>query len=73
MSDADIELALAAGTYGGAAVLGIEDYGLRVGAPADLFTVDAETPAAAVVSVPTRKLVVKRGRVVARDGRLSAG
>ncbi|MFE3052059.1 amidohydrolase [Nocardia sp. NPDC059239] len=73
VSDADIELALAAGTYGGAAVLGIEDYGLRVGAPADLFTVDAETPAAAVVSVPTRKLVVKRGRVVARDGRLSAG
>ncbi|MET8425759.1 amidohydrolase [Nocardia sp. NPDC004860] len=72
VSDADIELALAAGTYGGAAVLGIEDYGLRVGAPADLFTVDAETPAAAVVSVPTRKLVVKRGRVVARDGRLSA-
>ncbi|MEV6097463.1 amidohydrolase [Nocardia sp. NPDC051981] len=73
VSDADIELALAAGTYGGAAVLGIEDYGLRVGAPADLFTVDAETPAAAVVSVPTRKLVVKRGRVVARDGRLSVG
>ncbi|MGW4119385.1 amidohydrolase [Nocardia sp. NPDC004711] len=73
VSDADIELALAAGTYGGAAVLGIEDYGLRVGAPADLFTVDAETPAAAVVSVPTRKLVVKRGRVVARAGRLSAG
>ncbi|MFE3226276.1 amidohydrolase [Nocardia sp. NPDC059228] len=72
VSDADIELALAAGTYGGAAVLGIEDYGLRVGAPADLFTVDAETPAAAVVSVPIRKLVVKRGRVVARDGRLSA-
>ncbi|MFD6354440.1 amidohydrolase [Nocardia tengchongensis] len=70
VADAEIELALAAGTYGGAALLGIEDYGLRVGAAADLFTVDAETPAAAVVSVPPRALVVKHGRVVARHGSL---
>ncbi|MFE3028171.1 amidohydrolase family protein, partial [Nocardia tengchongensis] len=71
VADEEIELALVAGTYGGAALLGIEDYGLRVGAAADLFTVDAETPAAAVVSVPPRALVVKRGRVVARHGSLA--
>ncbi|WP_405493322.1 amidohydrolase [Nocardia sp. NBC_00511] len=70
VADAEIELALEAGTYGGAALLGVADYGLAVGAQADLFAVSAETPAAAVVSVPVRSLVVKRGRIVARDGRL---
>ncbi|MBB5918360.1 cytosine deaminase [Nocardia transvalensis] len=68
VADSEIELALAAGTYGGARVLGLERYGLEVGAPADLFAVDAETPGAAVVSVPERRLVLKGGRVVARDG-----
>ncbi|WP_405138587.1 amidohydrolase [Nocardia sp. NBC_01388] len=68
VSDPEIELALAAGTYGGAQVLGLTDYGLTAGAAADLFTVSAETPAAAVVSVAPRTLVLKRGRVVARHG-----
>ncbi|WP_051499285.1 amidohydrolase [Nocardia sp. BMG51109] len=68
LADAEIELALAAGTYGGARVLGLERYGLEPGAPADLFAVDAETPAAAVVSVPPRRLVLQRGRIVVRDG-----
>ncbi|MGW0326349.1 amidohydrolase [Nocardia sp. NPDC003183] len=66
VADAEIELALAAGTYGGARVLGLDDYGLAVGAPADLFVVEAETPAAAVVQLPTRQLVVKRGQIVSR-------
>jgi hypothetical protein len=30
--------------------------------------VDAKTPTDAVVSRPPRKLVLKRGRVIARDG-----
>ncbi|WP_084536121.1 amidohydrolase [Nocardia yamanashiensis] len=72
VADPEIELALTAGTYGGAKVLGLTDYGLTVGAAADLFTVDAEAPAAAVVSVPPRGLVVKRGRIVARGGILTA-
>ncbi|WP_330179799.1 amidohydrolase [Nocardia sp. NBC_01503] len=72
VADAEIELALAAGTHGGAKVLGLTDYGLHPGAAADLFTVAAETPAHAVVSVPTRQLVLKRGRIVARDGVLTA-
>ncbi|RMI29911.1 amidohydrolase [Nocardia stercoris] len=72
VSDTDIELALAAGTFGGAGILGLAGYGLGVGDAADLFTVQAETVAAAVVSVPQRALVLKRGRVVARDGALVA-
>jgi cytosine/creatinine deaminase len=66
--DADIEMALDAATYGGAAVLGIHGYGLRPGAPADLVVVAASTPAEAVVTRPPGRLVLKRGRVVARDG-----
>jgi cytosine deaminase len=66
--DEDIEIALTAATYGGAWVLGLPGYGLAVGAPADLVVVDARTPAEAVVAHPVRDLVLKAGRVVARNG-----
>ncbi|MEJ3748745.1 amidohydrolase [Actinomycetes bacterium KLBMP 9797] len=62
--DADIELALEAATYGGAALLGLPGYGLVPGAPADLVVVAAGTPAEAVVTRPPRTLVLKAGRVV---------
>jgi len=62
--DADIELALDAATYGGAALLGLPAHGLRPGAPADLVAVDARTAAEAVVTRPPRRLVLNRGRVV---------
>ena len=70
--DEDIELALDAATYGGARALGLEPYGLTPGAPADLVVVAARTAAEAVVTHPVRELVLKGGRVVARDGRLVA-
>jgi cytosine deaminase len=69
--DEDIELALEAATYGGAAVLGLDAYGLDPGDRADLVIVDASTPAEAVVTHPTPALVLKNGRVVARDGALA--
>ncbi|MFI0443929.1 amidohydrolase family protein [Actinomadura sp. 6N118] len=68
--DDDIELALEAATHGGARLLGLDAYGIVPGAPADLVVVRAETPAAAVVTRPVRDLVLKGGRVVARDGEL---
>ncbi|MFD0686059.1 amidohydrolase family protein [Actinomadura fibrosa] len=71
--DEDIELALDAATYGGARALGVEGYGLAVGATADLVVVQARTPAEAVVTRPVRDLVVKAGRVVASEGRLLPG
>jgi cytosine/adenosine deaminase-related metal-dependent hydrolase len=46
----------------------LADYGLVPGAWADIVLVDAETPTDAVVSRPPRRLVLKRGEVVARDG-----
>jgi cytosine/creatinine deaminase len=68
--DEDIELALDAATYGGARALGLDPYGLAAGAPADLVVVAASGAAEAVVTRPVRELVLKGGRVVARDGRM---
>jgi cytosine/creatinine deaminase len=67
--DEDIELALEAATYGGARLLGLEAYGLTPGAAADLVVLEAGGPAEAVVAHPVRELVVKGGRVIARNGR----
>ncbi len=67
--DPGIALALRMATYGGAQVMGLAHYGLTVGSVADLVLVEAQTPAEAVAYHPPRRLVLKRGRVVARDGR----
>ena len=66
--DDEVELAFDMVTRGGAAAMRLDGYGLVPGAWADIVLVDAETPADAVVSRPPRKLVLKRGRVIARDG-----
>jgi cytosine deaminase len=49
-----------------AACLGLGDYGLAVGARADLVVFDAPTPADAVRTLAVRVAVVSGGRVVAR-------
>ncbi len=69
-SDTDLALALDLATSHAARVLGLEDYGLRVGGPADLVAVPAGSTPEAVVAHPPRTLVVKRGRIVAQNGKL---
>jgi cytosine deaminase len=66
----DEELALAFDMVSRAAadVLGIASYGIAVGGPADFVVVEAGSLAEAVASRPRRKLVIKAGRIVARDG-----
>lgn len=71
--DEDIELALQTATYGGAKALGLSTYGLAAGAPADLVVVNAAAPAEAVVTRPPRDLVIKGGRIVARNGTIANG
>ena len=66
--DDEVELAFDMVTRGGAAAMRLDGYGLVPGAWADIVLVDAKTPTDAVVSRPPRKLVLKRGRVIARDG-----
>jgi cytosine deaminase len=56
-------------TFGGAEELGLENYGLKIGSIADLLLVEAENAAEAICTHLPRRLVLKRGRIVARAGR----
>lgn len=68
--DDELAFALELVTTRAAEVLGLADYGLKVGGPADLVVVEAGNVAEAVAARPGRKMVIKAGRVVARDGAL---
>ena len=66
--DEELALAFDMVTSAAASVLDIPSYGITIGAPADFIVVEAGSLAEAVASRPRRKLVVKSGRIVARDG-----
>ena len=66
--DHEVELALEICTGGGARVMALPNYGLEVGRDADLVLVRARNVPETVVLCPPRQLVLKRGKVVARDG-----
>ncbi|MDR0360975.1 MAG: cytosine deaminase [bacterium] len=53
-------------TSGGARALGLEEPSLRDGAPASLVAFDAPTELDALRLVPARRLVLRRGEIVAR-------
>lgn len=66
--DADIEMLVDVASKGGADAMRIPDFGLTVGSTADLSLIDGETHVEAIISRATRNLVMKGGRVTARDG-----
>ncbi len=66
--DEELALAFDMVTKAAADVLGIEGYGLAVSGPADFVVVEAGSLAEAVATRPRRKLVVKAGRIVSKDG-----
>ena len=70
--DHELQLAFDMVTSAAARVLRIKGYGIAVGGPADFVAVEAGSVAEAVGARPRRKLVIKGGRVVARDGVLAA-
>ena len=70
--DHELQFAFDMVTGAAAGVLGIEGYGIAVGNAADFVVVEAGSVAEAVAARPRRKLVIKAGRVVARDGVLTA-
>ena len=67
-ADADVELALAVCSSGGAAVMGVQGYGLTPGCTADLTLLVGRTLAEAVADGAPRPLTLKSGRVTARNG-----
>jgi cytosine/adenosine deaminase-related metal-dependent hydrolase len=71
MTDAELRLALALVTSHTARVMGRPAPEVAVGAPADLVVVPATHVPEAVAEAPPRELVIKRGRIVARNGALT--
>jgi cytosine deaminase len=69
--DHELKFAFEMVTDAAASVLGLEGYGLAVGAAADFVAVEAGSVAEAVAARPRRKLVIKAGKIVARDGVLT--
>lgn len=67
-TDEELAAAFDLVTDSAARALGIDDYGLKSGAPADFIVLDAQHVPEAVVGRPARKAVYKGGRPVARDG-----
>ncbi|MCX4980139.1 amidohydrolase [Streptomyces sp. NBC_00572] len=68
--DEELESCFRLAADGGADLLGLPKADLRPGSPADFMLVDGECLPQALVDLPRRDLVVRAGRVVARDGRL---
>jgi glutamate-1-semialdehyde aminotransferase len=69
-SRASIETLYDMATVNGARIMRRPDYGLEVGAPADLVVVDAPSVQEAYRTQPPRLAVIHDGRVVARNGRV---
>lgn len=55
-----------------APALGLADYGIAVGASADFVAMPAQHVPEAVVAVPKDRTVYRRGKAVARDGKVLA-
>lgn len=66
--DDELRLALDVCTTEGAKVMEIAGYGVAKGDTADLVILPGETVAEAIVTRSPKRRVVKRGKVVARDG-----
>ena len=66
--DHELLAALDAATESAARAIGLEDYGIAVGKPADLLLVRAENACDAIVRRPSDRIVIRRGRIIARDG-----
>jgi cytosine/adenosine deaminase-related metal-dependent hydrolase len=66
--DDEMRIALDVCTARGARVMNLDGYGLAVGCWADLLIVPGETLAEAIVTRSPRRRVLKRGKIVARDG-----
>lgn len=70
LTEDELQVAVHMATDAGAQVLGLGAYGLQVGAIADIVALPAKSVPEAVVARPARSLVIKAGRVVARQGQV---
>jgi cytosine deaminase len=66
--DAELAMAFDCVTAGGARAIGLKDYGLAVGRPANLLLVEAENVGMAIAERRTDRTVISHGRMVAENG-----
>ena len=60
-------------TYSAARMLGLQKYGLEVGCNADLNIFECHSPSEAIVGQAEKRYVIRRGRIVAENLRISKG
>lgn len=72
-SDKQFEIAMDAATHAGARAIGLTNYGLNVGADANFIVVPATTVGDAICRRPRERLVIRKGRVIASDGKTLCG
>ena len=72
-TDDELKAAFDVVTEAGAKALGLESYGIKVGAKADFVTLKAEHVPEAVVAVPKERSVYKAGKLVAQNGAVIRG
>ncbi|MBE1710704.1 MULTISPECIES: amidohydrolase family protein [Mesorhizobium] len=68
--DRELEAAFDVVTHAGARALGLADYGIAVGASADFVAIPAQHVPEAVVAVPKDRTVYRRGKAMARVGKM---
>ena len=67
-TDEELSLAFDLATINAAHALGLSEYGLRIGAPADLVALPVRQVPEAVVVRPAERTVFKSGQIVASNG-----
>ncbi|MFD1329159.1 amidohydrolase family protein [Mycoplana ramosa] len=67
-NDADLAETARICSFGGAEGIGLDDYGTAEGCFGDLVLVPARTLAEAVAQTPQKRTVIRRGRVLVRNG-----
>ncbi|MFT3989543.1 amidohydrolase family protein [Aestuariivirga sp.] len=68
--DGELAEAFDCATASAARAIGLSDYGLSVGAPANFMLVAAETLGEAVAARPKDRMIVRNGRLIAEAGKL---
>lgn len=71
LTDADLEAAFEMITTAGAAVVGMDQYGLKAGAIADFVVLSAGSVPEAIATRASRQYVIKRGRIIAQDSQIT--
>lgn len=72
-TDAELRVALDMASHAGAAVLGLDGYGLRVGNEATFVALPASNGAAAVAAAPARRFLFRKGEPQGEASAFTAG